>query len=117
MGAGRGPFERTRGGGERRPAVSGAAVPYGRRLGIICAVFGAVAVASFCWTWALSVTDLDPPNWIRIPGILALPLGVVAAVGSAIAGRRSAPRGLLATGLALAAAALVGFLVLIVVLG
>ena len=75
------------------------------------------ALAAFCWTWALSVTDWNPPNWIRIPGVLALPVGAAVSAGSAIGGRRSAPRGLAAAGLALTAADLIGFIVLLVVLG
>jgi hypothetical protein len=117
MAAGRGPLEAARGGAARQAGVSGAVVPDGRRLGIVCVVFGALAVAALCWTWALSATDLNPPNWIRIPGVLALPIGVMVSAGSAIRGRRTAPRGLIAAGLALTAVALIGFIVLLVILG
>jgi hypothetical protein len=63
------------------------------------------------------VTDWNPPNRIQIPGVLALPVGAAVSAGSAIGGRRSAPRGLAAAGLALTAADLIGFIVLLVVLG
>lgn len=114
MTAGQGRF------GQARPrAASLAGSREGRRLGIACTVFGALAAVAFLWLWALSVSPvLNPPDWIRILGIAGFPVGIVGSAAAAVAARGTAAgRGWIAAGLSLAAAALAGFIILVAVLG
>lgn len=91
----------------------------GRRLGIACTVFGTLAALAFLWLWVLSVSPaLNPPDWIRILGIAGFPIGIVGSAAVAVAARGTAAgRAWIAAGLSLAAAALVGFIILVAVLG
>lgn len=88
------------------------------RAGRLSVVFGALAVAGLAWTWALStLPDLNPPNWLRIPGILLLPLGVLAALVTALIAVRGRGRRDAVVGLVLAGAAVAGFIALLAVAG
>ena len=85
--------------------------------GVLSAVFGLVALAAFCWLWALSTTPLDPPNWLRIVGIALLPVGIIVALLTGIPGLRTAGRAWAIAGLVAVGVAVVALIVLITVLG
>ncbi|GAA4378126.1 hypothetical protein [Agromyces bauzanensis] len=74
-------------------------------------MFGLVALAAFAWLWVLSATPLDPPNWVRILGLVFLPIGLLGAVVTGIAGLRGA-RGWAVFGLVAAGLTIVAFIVL-----
>ena len=86
--------------------------------GVLSAVFGVVALAAFGWLWALSTTPLDPPDWVRILGIVFLPIGIIVGVLTGIPGLRSAAgRPWAIAGFAAVGLTIVAFIVLITVLG
>lgn len=85
--------------------------------GVLSVVFGLVALAAFGWLWALSATPLDPPNWVRILGIVFLPIGIIGGVITGISGLRGAGRGWAIAGLVAVGLTIVAFIVLINVLG
>lgn len=88
------------------------------RSGLLSIVFGALALLGFVWTWVLSVSDvLDPPNWIRIPGILLMPVALVAAVAAGLQARQGTGRRRGDVGLVLAALVVLAFVVLLNVAG
>jgi len=82
------------------------------QLGTACAIFGVLAVAALVWLWSLTLRGFNPPNWIRIFGVVWLPIGVVGAVLTGIPGFRSSDRGKVGVGLSLAALAVIGFIAL-----
>ncbi|WP_142139233.1 hypothetical protein [Acidovorax sp. SLBN-42] len=94
-------------------SVSGRSKTAGR----LSAVFGLVALAAFGWLWALSATPLDPPNWVRIVGLAFLPIGLVGAVVTGIAGLRGAARAWAVVGLVAAVVTIVAFVVLLTLYG
>lgn len=79
----------------------------------------ALAVAAACGlaaTWVLSVSDvIDPPSWVRIPAILLLPIGVIGSLLTASGAWQGGARARAATGLAVTAAVVIGFVVLLAV--
>jgi hypothetical protein len=79
----------------------------------LCAVFGAVALAAFLWLWALTLPDVNPPNWIRILGVIWLPIGIGGAAVTGILGWRGAGRVRSVVGLSLAALAVIAFITLV----
>ena len=84
-----------------------------RTAGLLSAVAGLVALAAFVWAWLLS-TVLDPPNWVRVPGLLLLPVGLGVAIGAGLAGRRGAGRPWALAGLALVLVTVAGLVALAV---
>ena len=88
------------------------------RTGRYSIVLGALALGALAWTWALSVLpDLNPPNLVRIPGILLLPVGVLAGLATGVVALRGDGHRDAVIGLALAGLAVVGFVVLLAVAG
>ena len=88
------------------------------RAGTAALVMGALFVAATAFAALLSLSEsFNPPDWVRVAGLVWLPIGFF---GTPIAflvsrGGRGRTRG--SVGLALAFAALVGFVVLLVVAG
>ena len=84
------------------------------RRGALCLFFGAAAAAALGWLWLLTLPDVNPANWVRILGLLWLPVGVAGAVVTGLTGRRGRrPTPSTVGGLALAGLTVVGFVVLI----
>lgn len=80
--------------------------------GTLCAAFGAVAVAAFLWLLSLMLPDFNPPNWIRILGVVWMPIGVAGALVTGYLGRNGPDRSRVVIGLSLAALTVIGFIVL-----
>lgn len=91
--------------------------PPPRAAGRLSAVFGLLALAAFAWLWVLSATPFDPPNWVRILGLVFLPIGLVGALVTGIAGVRRPPRAWAVVGLAAAGATIVAFVLLVTLYG
>jgi hypothetical protein len=88
------------------------------RAGGASVVLGVVGLVGLAVTWVLSTTDVvDPPNAVRIPFILLLPVGLFGALLAGLLGLRGGRRPLALTGLALSAATLAAFVVLLNVAG
>lgn len=83
--------------------------------GIVSAVLGGVALASFLWVWVLSSTSVDPPGWARIAGSVPLPFAVGGAIGAAVIARHGPGRRWAELGLAAVALSVLGVVVLAVV--
>ena len=76
--------------------------------------FAAVAAAAMVFVWSISTSGaLDPPAWVRIGGSLLVPVGIAGAVGAGLLGLRGSGRRWAIAGLAVAAAAVVVFVVLV----
>ena len=88
-----------------------------RRFGRWSAAFGLAGAAAFVWLWLLSATPLDPPNWVRILGLVFLPIGVVGALFTGIPAVRGAGRPAALVGLIAAALTVIAFIVILNVLG
>ena len=89
-----------------------------RRSGLVSIVCGVVAVLALLWTWVLSVSDvLDPPDWVRIPGILLMPMALVVGGAAALQARQGTGRRRATVGLGLLALTVLGFIVLLNVAG
>jgi hypothetical protein len=89
-----------------------------RRSGLVSVVCGVVAVLALVWTWVLSVSDvLDPPDWVRIPGILLMPAALVVGLAAALQARQGNGRRHGTVGLGLVALVVLGFIVLLNVAG
>ena len=52
----------------------------GRRLGTASVVLGLVGLAALGYAWLLSTPDVDPPNWLRVVGLVWLPVGFFGAL-------------------------------------
>ncbi|WP_404386541.1 hypothetical protein LL946_08190 [Knoellia locipacati] len=88
------------------------------RAGTVALVAGAVTLAATAFTYVLSLSDvIDPPNWLRILGIVWMPLGFVATPILCAVARLGPGRQRAGVGLALALAGLVAFVVLLFVAG
>lgn len=84
-------------------------------LGLVTLVLGVAALASTGFLWLLSTTDVvDPANWVRAVGLLGIPVGMVGSfvVGMTAGAKRGRGRTLAFAGMALAAVALVLFVIL-----
>lgn len=89
-----------------------------RRSGLVSIVFAVLALSGLVWTWVLSVSDaLDPPNWVRIPGILLMPAALIVALAAGLQARQGTGRTRGNVGLALAALVVLAFVVLLNVAG
>ena len=88
------------------------------RSGLLSIVFGVLALLGLAWTWVLSVSDvLDPPSWIRIPGILLMPAALIAALAAGLQARQGTGRRRGDVGLVLAGLVVLAFVVLLNVAG
>lgn len=100
------------------PSPAAAADARSRRAGSLALVLGLMALAATAFTWVLSLSDdVNPPNGIRVAGLVWLPIGFFGAPLAFMAARRGPGRrhGLL--GLATAGLGLVAFVVLLFVAG
>ena len=80
--------------------------------------FVIAALAALGWTWALStLADFNPPDWIRIMGILVLSEGSSGVVSRGCRGCGGAERQPAIVGPVIAGLAVVGFVVLLSVAG
>lgn len=79
--------------------------------GVLSAILGAVGFAALVWAWLLTTT-IDPPVWVRAPGLVLLPIGSLGSLGVGVIGLLSPPRRWAAVGLTLGVLTLVGLLVL-----
>lgn len=71
--------------------------------GRLSLVFAVLTLASFGWTWLISVSSFDPPEWSRIAGTTVLPFALVGAfaAGAAAYSRGDRVRGALGVGVGL----------------
>lgn len=81
------------------------------RVGALSAVLGALGFASLVWAWLLT-TSIDPPAWVRVPGLVLLPFGSLGSLGLGVIGLLEPPRRWAAVGLTLGVLTLLGLLVL-----
>lgn len=79
--------------------------------GTLSAVLGVLGLAALLWAWLLTTT-LDPPSWVRIPGLVLLPVGSLGSLGVGVIGLLTPPRRWAAVGLILGTLTLVGLLLL-----
>ena len=79
--------------------------------GALSAVLGLLGFAALVWAWLLTTT-IDPPAWVRVPGLLLLPVGALGSLGVGVIGMLTAPRRWAAVGLTLGVLTFVGLLVL-----
>ena len=84
-----------------------------RWVGVSAAVMGVIGLAGFAWTWVLSATPLDPPEWLRIAGVWLMPVGILWALIAGIAGLRGAGRPWAVAGVVMAVIAIGAFVALI----
>lgn len=80
-------------------------------VGVLSAVLGGIGLAALVWAWLLT-TSIDPPPWVRAPGLLLLPVGVLGSLSSGVVGLLTRPRFWAAAGLALGVLTLAGLVVL-----
>jgi hypothetical protein len=86
--------------------------------GTLALLSGALALLATAFAYVLSLTDVvDPPNWVRILGLVWLPLGFFGAPLAYTVARRGPGRARGLAGLVLAAVGLVLFVVLLFVAG
>lgn len=83
------------------------------RYGVLCTAFAAIAAAALVWLWSLTLPGFNPPNWIRILGVVWLPIGSAGSVMTGILGRRGPGRIWVVVGLTLVVLTLAGFIILI----
>jgi hypothetical protein len=79
--------------------------------GVLSAILGALGFAGFVWTWLVTAA-IDPPTWIRVPGLLLLPVGTLGSLGIGVIGLLTRPRAWAAVGVILGVLSLVGLTVL-----
>lgn len=79
--------------------------------GALSALLGAVGFAALVWAWLLTTT-IDPPTWVRVPGLVLLPIGSLGSLGVGVIGLLTPPRRWAAVGLTLGILTVVGLLVL-----
>jgi hypothetical protein len=84
------------------------------RLAFLTGALALLAVAMIAFT---SFTAFDPPNWLRILIMLPLPLEVILSLGFGWVSLKTSGRGWAIAGLALAALAILAFIVILVVGG
>ena len=80
-------------------------------VGVLSAVLGGVGLAALVWAWLLA-TSIDPPPWVRAPGLLLLPVGVLGSLSAGTIGLLTRPRFWADVGLALGVLTLVGLALL-----
>jgi hypothetical protein len=79
--------------------------------GALSAALGAIGFAALVWAWLLTTT-LDPPTWVRAPGLVLLPIGSLGSLAAGVVGLLTTPRRWAEVGLALGVLTLVGLVVL-----
>ena len=79
--------------------------------GALSAVLGALGFAALVWAWLVTAA-IDPPGWLRVPGLLLLPVGALGSLGVGVIGLLVPPRRWAAVGLTLGVLTFVGLLVL-----
>lgn len=80
--------------------------------------FGVLTVVSVLWIWLISAeTPFDPPQWLRIVGSSAFPIGLGGAIGTGVVAYRLGDRGRAVLGMGLAAAPLAVFILLQTIYG
>ena len=79
--------------------------------GALSAILGALGFAGFVWTWLVS-TAIDPPTWLRVPGLLLMPIGTLGSLGIGVVGLLTRPRTWAAVGLTLGVLSVVGLTLL-----
>jgi hypothetical protein len=83
------------------------------RLGALSAVLGTLSAASYFYLIALTeLQDFNPPNWVRIVGMVWMPIGWMGAWLAGWPARHGHERGLAITGMFLGTVSLVAFIVL-----
>ena len=82
-------------------------------IGVMSAVLGLIGLAGFAWTWVLTAGSVDPPEWLRIAGVWLMPIGIIGALVTGIMAVRGPGRAWAITGIVLAGAAVLGFVLLI----
>jgi hypothetical protein len=94
--------------GHLRPGLSHRT---GNPAGVLSAILGGLGFAGFVWTWLVTAA-IDPPAWVRVPGLLLLPLGTLGSLGIGVVGLLTRPRGWAAVGLTLGLLSVVGLSIL-----
>ena len=79
--------------------------------GALSAILGVVGFAALVWAWLLTTT-IDPPTWVRAPGLVLLPIGSLGSLGVGVIGLLTPPRRWAAVGLTLGTLTLLGLLLL-----
>ena len=86
--------------------------------GVASAVLGGAAALATVWLWLLSaLPDFNPPNWIRIVGLIWLPVGIIGSLVGWMAARQGAGRSWGLVGVGLTGLAITGFVAALVILG
>jgi len=84
----------------------------------ITLVLGLLAAAATVFTYALSLSaGFNPPHWVRVAGLVWLPLGFVGAPIAYLLTRSGPGHGRALIGLAAAGLGLIAFVVLLVIAG
>ena len=83
----------------------------GNPAGELSAILGAAGFGALVWAWLLTAA-IDPPAWVRVPGLLLLPVGALGSLGAGVIGLLAPPRRWAAVGLTLGVLTFVGLLVL-----
>lgn len=88
------------------------------RAGTITLLLGLMAVLATAFTYVLSLSDvIDPPNWVRILGLVWMPIGFIGTPVTYAVARLGPGRRRGRIGLALALAGLAAFVVLLWIAG
>ncbi|MCR8671841.1 hypothetical protein NWP09_11915, partial [Agrococcus sp. HG114] len=83
-----------------------------RRLGALAAACGLAGLIGTGWLWAITATDLDAPEWLRVLGAWLMPVGILGGLIVGIPTARGPGRPAAVVGIVLAGLALVGAVVL-----
>jgi hypothetical protein len=88
------------------------------KAGVVALALGTLFVAATAYAYALSLIEtFNPPNWVRILGLMWLPIGLIGTPIAYSVARHGEGRALGQVGLALAFIALSSFIVLLFALG
>ncbi|MGM9471989.1 hypothetical protein ACS5PJ_08280 [Pseudarthrobacter sp. YS3] len=88
------------------------------RAGTITVVLGVLALAATLFTYVLSLSaGFNPPGWVRVMGLIWLPIGFFGAAIAYTAARKGPGRRRGMLGLAIAGVGLVAFVVLLFIAG
>lgn len=86
--------------------------------GTVALVLGVLFGAAVAFTYVLSLSDtVDPPDWLRIVGLVWLPVGLVGIPLAYTVARTGEGRGRGRVGVVIAIAGLVAFVALVVAIG
>jgi hypothetical protein len=88
------------------------------RSGAIALVLGVLFLAATVFAFVLSLSDsFNPPNWVRVLGLVWIPIGLFGTPVAYALARRGPGSQLGALGLAIAAVGLLAFVVLLIIAG